>query len=203
MIKVRKKKIEVYNQSSISGITLITLVITIIAILILAAVTIGSLFGENGLLGKSEEAQFKAKMAAIDEQWKLYVADNLTESLGRLDTKQLYAGGDIIYNIIADEEIEMDIGLIRDIRKLFSEVGEEEEKYTMGYEGELYYVSRNTIENNSKKVEWCKELGIKIWDYNGRADSKVVNGEYKLVNRSIPMYPKIRYRICKRKNKVY
>lgn len=188
MMKVRKKKIGIYNKASISGITLITLVITIIALLILAGVTIASLFGENGLLGKSEEAQFKAKMSAIDEQWKLYVADNLAESLGRLDTKQLYAGGDIIYNIVADEEIEMDIGLIRDIRKLFSEVGEEEEKYTMAYEGELYYVSRNTIDNNSKKVEWCKELGIKIWDYKGRADSKVVNGEYKLVNRSIFMY---------------
>lgn len=184
------------------AITLIALVITIIVLLILAGVTLNILVGKNGLLGKSEEAKFKAKMSAIAEEWKLYVAENVTESLGQIDTKQLYAGGNIIYDIIADEEIEMNIGLIKKIREILKEVGEEEEKFTMGFEGELYYVSRNTIENNQQQVQWCKEIGIKIWEYKGRSDSKTVNGDYKLIKRSIFMHSKTRCRICEGKNEI-
>ena len=184
------------------AITLIALVITIIVLLILAGVTLNILVGKNGLLGKSEEAKFKAKMSAIAEEWKLYVAENVTESLGQIDTKQLYAGGNIIYDIIADEEIEMNIGLIKKIREILKEVGEEAQKFTMGFEGELYYVSRNTIENNQQQVQWCKEIGIKIWEYKGRSDSKTVNGDYKLIKRSIFMHSKTRCRICKGKNEI-
>ena len=202
-MKVRKKNKKIYKQSNVSGITLIALVIIIIVLLLLAGVTVYTFFGKNGIMAKTDEAKFKHKMSAIAEQWKLYVADCVAEELGPIDVKQLYAGtvGEgVIYDIIADEEIEMDVGLIRDIRKLLNEVTEVEEKFTMAFEGELYYVSRNTIENNQKQVQWCKEIGIKIWEYKGRADTKVVNGDYKNIKRSISMYPKIRHRVCKGKN---
>ena len=200
MIKVKKKKEKIGKQSNVSGITLIALVLTIIVLLLLAGVSIYTFFGKNGIIAKTDEAKFKHKMSAIAEQWKLYVADCVAEKLDQTDIKQLYAGGGVIYDIIADEEIEMDVGLIRDIRKLLNEVTEVEEKFTMAFEGELYYVSRNTIENNTQQVQWCKELGIKIWEYKGRSDTKIVNGDYKNIKRSLSMYSKIRYRICKRKN---
>ena len=41
------------KEGKIKGITLIALVITIIVMLILAGVTIGTLFGENGILTRS------------------------------------------------------------------------------------------------------------------------------------------------------
>ncbi len=197
---MRKKKEKIDNRSNVSGITLVALVITIIVLLLLAGVTIYTFLGKNGIMAKTDEAKFKHKMSAIAEQWNLYVADCVAEKLGQTDIKQLYAGGSVIYDIIADEEIEMDTGLIRDIRKLLNEVGETEEKFTMGFEGELYYVSRSTIENNQQQVQWCKELGIKIWEYKGRADSKNVNGDYKNIKRSVFMYAEIRYRICERKD---
>ncbi len=200
---MRRKKEKIDNQSNVSGITLIALIITIIVLLILAAVSINAIFGENGLLSQSQEAKFKTKMASIAEQWNLYVADNMAEYPQTVKKSELYAGGDILYDIIADEEIEMDTGLIRNIRELLSEMGEQEEKYCMAYEGDFYYVSRNTTPNNEKQVKWCKEIGIKIWEYKERANTKIVNGEYKLVNRSIFMYTKSRYRICKRKDKIY
>ena len=179
---------KVKKKNNVSGITLIALVIIIIVLLLLAGVTAYAFLGKNGIMAKTEEAKFKHKMSAIAEQWKLYVADCVAEKLGNTDIKQLFTGGDIIYDIIADEEIEMDTGLIRDIRKLLNEVTEKEEKFTIGFEGELYYVSKSSIENNQKQVQWCREIGIKIWEYKGRADTKVVDGDYKNIKRSLFMY---------------
>ena len=48
-----KKEIQMKKEEKIKGITLIALVITIIVMLILAGVTIGTLFGENGILTRS------------------------------------------------------------------------------------------------------------------------------------------------------
>lgn len=155
------------------------------------------------LSGKAEEAKFKAKMSAIKEEWRLYITEQITTNFGDSDTKQLYVGGDIIYDIIADEEIEIDIGLIKDIRKILHEVGDEEEKFTMVFEGELYYVSQSSIPNNKDKVKWCQDLGIKIWEYKAKANNKVVNGDYKLIKRSLPMYAQIKHRICQRKNQIH
>ena len=47
-----------------NGITLIALVITIIVLLILAAITISALTGENGLLSKAIEARKKDRRSS-------------------------------------------------------------------------------------------------------------------------------------------
>ena len=53
------------NNSLISGVTLITLVVTIIVLLILASVSIAMLTGNNGILNKASEAKLENKRAAI------------------------------------------------------------------------------------------------------------------------------------------
>ena len=50
------------------GITLISLVVTIIVLLILAGVTIATLFGDNGIITKALEAKQKTEDAAKEEQ---------------------------------------------------------------------------------------------------------------------------------------
>jgi competence protein ComGC len=50
------------------GITLIALVITIIVLLILAAVSITTLTGENGILGKATTATINMSHATVKEQ---------------------------------------------------------------------------------------------------------------------------------------
>lgn len=55
------------NNSLISGVTLITLVVTIIVLLILASVSIAMLTGNNGILNKASEAKLENKRAAIRE----------------------------------------------------------------------------------------------------------------------------------------
>ncbi len=64
------------------GITLIALVITIIVLLILAAVSIATLTGENGILSKANTAGEQTKDAEEDERVKLAVATALSDNLG-------------------------------------------------------------------------------------------------------------------------
>ena len=58
-----------------SGITLIALVITIIVLLILAAVSIATLTGDNGILTKAQSAKTTNDKAEAEEEMKLLVAD--------------------------------------------------------------------------------------------------------------------------------
>ena len=49
------------------GITLIALVITIIVLLILSAVTIATLTGDNGLLTRANESKIESALGSIRE----------------------------------------------------------------------------------------------------------------------------------------
>ena len=69
-IKEEKEKMKVKlinNHLNQKGITLIALVVTIVVLLILAAVTISAVFGENGLLKTIEIAKEKNKIAEYKE----------------------------------------------------------------------------------------------------------------------------------------
>ncbi len=63
------------------GITLIALVITIIVLLILAAVSIATLTGENGILSKANTAKEETQREDVKEQAKLDIADYVTNDL--------------------------------------------------------------------------------------------------------------------------
>ena len=55
------------------GITLIALVITIVVLLILAGISIMSIFGENGLISKSIKAKVETEKAEITDMLSLSV----------------------------------------------------------------------------------------------------------------------------------
>lgn len=69
-----------YSKEKNTGITLIALVITIIVLLILAGVTVATLTGDNGLLGKAGQAQNANKESIAREKIQVEVAGsfNLT-----------------------------------------------------------------------------------------------------------------------------
>lgn len=56
------------------GITLIALIVTVIVLLILAGVTIGTLFGENGIITRANEAKTKTEEASREEKINLQKA---------------------------------------------------------------------------------------------------------------------------------
>ena len=61
------------------GITLIALVITVIVLLILAGITIGVLFGDNGIITRSILSQFATEMQTIQEKVELKKQSNAME----------------------------------------------------------------------------------------------------------------------------
>ncbi len=67
------KKLRNKRKLKNNGITLIALVITIIVLLILAAVSIATLTGDNGLVTKANDASDRTREANAMEQVRLSV----------------------------------------------------------------------------------------------------------------------------------
>ena len=64
--KMQEKKI-----NNTRGITLIALVVTIIVLIILAGISINATFGENGIIGRTQEAERMQNIARISEKLEL------------------------------------------------------------------------------------------------------------------------------------
>ena len=71
------------------GITLIALVITIIVLLILAAISIATLTGENGILTKANTAKMQTEIEEAKEQAKLDIADYVADKLQKQEDATL------------------------------------------------------------------------------------------------------------------
>lgn len=63
-----------------NGITLIALIITIIVLLILAGVTINTIFGENGIIQKTNNAKLEQEKSEIKEIVSLSVTNITIEN---------------------------------------------------------------------------------------------------------------------------
>ena len=110
-IKINKKSAR-RNYSNQTGITLIALVVTIVVLLILAAVTINAIFGENGLIKQIDIAKEKNEIAEyVDDlnrkllEARINVANDESKILE--ETKRLVAE-DEKYNEATIGEIEGD-----------------------------------------------------------------------------------------------
>lgn len=82
-----KQDIDIKRRTQ-SGITLIALVVTIIVLLILAAVSISTLTGENGILTNAKEARDKTREANARETVQIEVLGSY-DSDGKLSTELL------------------------------------------------------------------------------------------------------------------
>ena len=85
MIKTKKER----NKDMNKGITLIALVITIIVLLILAAVSIATLTGENGILTRANDAKTSTEIAEEKEKVELATVAALADDNGG-DIKEDY-----------------------------------------------------------------------------------------------------------------
>ena len=89
IIKKEKEFNKIKFKESEKGITLIALVITIIVLLILAAVSIAMLTGENGILKKASTAKEKHLIAQYEEELNLCIMEMQTDELGTLTMEKL------------------------------------------------------------------------------------------------------------------
>jgi len=81
------------NVTKNKGVTLIALVITIIVLLILASVSITTLFGQDGIITKGQEAARKTEDAAKNEQEFLNYAEDYMESVSKAIGDKMTAAG--------------------------------------------------------------------------------------------------------------
>lgn len=176
-----KKRKQIQKYSNANGITLIALIVMIIILLILASITVSLLLGDNGIIGRAKEASFKTRLSQIKEEWDLHIAELQMGSLGEYDIKNIYAG-DVLIDIIYEENLPIKEKQVQDIKELITKVGEEEETYLIIHEGELYYVSQPKIPNNDIQVKWCQDINIKIWNYTPPTGMDSTNGSYEKVN---------------------
>ena len=76
-----KKRVQLQENSQNKGITLIALVVTIVVLLILAGITIGLVFGPNGVVKKAQEAANKTNEAVINEQVQMNSVTSTIENM--------------------------------------------------------------------------------------------------------------------------
>ena len=77
------------NKDTISGITLIALVVTIIILLILSGITISYTMGEEGIIQKAKEASFKQEVSGIKEQFELQKLLGSLGQTGELESEKI------------------------------------------------------------------------------------------------------------------
>ena len=159
------------------GITLIALVITIIVLLILAAVSIAMLTGENGILKKASTSREKTEINSADEEIKLVISELKAEKqLTNVNTNEFLASKvpdslDDYEKIDAEYELERkgyslvineDGDIIGKIQKSGTRPKIENIKITS--------VEGTEIENNSQEIGTKLKISFKVYIEGGKID---------------------------------
>ena len=109
------------NVKEKKGITLIALVVTIVVLLILAAVSISMLGGENGIITQAQNAKEETRGGEVEEERNLWMSEitmskttgetvqSIEEKLEELKNKGLLSEEEV-NTILADEENSIQIG---------------------------------------------------------------------------------------------
>ena len=130
-----------------SAITLIALVVTIVILLILAAVSIGMLAGENGIIKQAQDSKEKTDIADEKE---------------RVELAAVAAAGKDGWGEITEENL---------AEELTKNIGTRDEDYTLSKEGESFLVTYTDsnrsyiVDANGNIIEVVKRDGLKVGDY--------------------------------------
>lgn len=170
MAKIREKHKLKFKEN---GITLVTLVITIIVLLILAGVTISSIFGDSGIIKNATEAQILSELVNVKEALEIYKITNYAH--GDMSNEELVEEGLLKEVFIKDTyrtvAIITDLKAI-DIKSKFGKGGEkqkdtEEETLLDMYnvygidmsDGTLYYIRDGIWSIEGQKVTYIASGG--------------------------------------------
>jgi len=103
----RQKK----RHNQISGITLIVLVVTLIVLLLLAGITIGTLFGENGVINKASKAKTGTELAEKEESNSINkMESDMTEKIENMQKEKGWRQPNPLSTEITNGEITLKIG---------------------------------------------------------------------------------------------
>ena len=138
------------------GITLVALVVTIVAIIIIAGISINLLLGENGILTKAKEAKKAQKVAEVKEKLSLEIAAAETDAIIRdenLEQRQL-------------EDIINKYGTLQDDGDT---ILTKEDNYELSLK-EIWYGVLSTSGSYSDKVEQVEMLEKEVEDLKKKCE---------------------------------
>lgn len=160
-VKHSERRNKKMNKNRNNGITLIALIITIIVLLILAGITVSMLTGDNGLLNKTSEAQFKSDLSSFKEQLEIFKTSKIMEN-NSFSEDTLNASADentLQYNTKPAEET-------GNIEKIINNIDNK-------YKGKVEIIKGQLIYNTQSKqeIKWIQDLGLEANPY------EINNGE--------------------------
>ena len=88
---MQKTNKQITQKNKERGITLVALVVTIIVLLILAGVTISSIFGDSGIIKNATEAQILTELSNVKEALEMYKITNYSH--GDMSNEELVEEG--------------------------------------------------------------------------------------------------------------
>ena len=177
----RSKNFSIYeertlNESELSGITLLALVVTIIVLLILAGVTISAINSNNGVLTQAKRATITSDLSKYKEEVELYKASKQLESTenkngtngNRFEATSLnasYLENSLVYNTKGDSQNGDITTIIPDLKKDYHD-GKRDNGEISVTNGQMVFKSTNDEQ----------DLGIEVDPYNVKIE-KDSNGK--------------------------
>ena len=160
--KMKKTKVN-YNYKE-AGITLVALVVTIIVLLILAGVTISLALGDNGIIGKAQEASNMYANATKDEKNALNELTSEIERLSKRGDDGEGGGGGSTGPVIKDKD-----GATIDLANIASYYG-----HDVTYNGKAYQLFLVDTAGKYSNGE------SRIWlQYKGYVDGVLLTGHFE------------------------
>ena len=165
-----KVKKELKSQKAI---TLVALIITIIALLILAGITIGTLTADNGVIKKATEAQILTELSSVEEALEIYKIKEHND--GDMSNEELVEEG-LLKEVFINDTYRT-VGIITNLEKIEvngklgknGEKQEETEVHTIldlydvygidMIDGTLYYIRDGIWSIEGKKVTYTASTG--------------------------------------------
>jgi len=178
MYKMKKLNLERKKFNS-KGITLVALVVTIVILLILAGITVASLTGDNGLIGKSGEAKKQTEISEGLEQIEIAVTQS-TNKRGNIDETKLAKNLSKINGLkyISSDNEEIDVTENTEI-KLTAKVKLKGNTFKINDEGNISYKKDGTIDNEDIINSPETYYGHYVTNYNSPNDAGIqdANGQ--------------------------
>ena len=189
MISTRTKDKRILEESKLSGITLLALVVTIIVLLILAGVTISAINSNNGVLTQAKRATITSDLSKYKEEVELYKASKQLESTGnkngtngnRFEATSLnasYLENSLVYNTKGDSQNGDITTIIPDLKKDYHD-GKRDNGEISVTNGQMVFKSTNDelykiAQDLGYKI--AQDLGIEVDPYNVKIE-KDSNGK--------------------------
>lgn len=179
MYKMKKLNLERKKFNS-KGITLVALVVTIIILLVLAGITVASLTGDNGLIGKTGEAKKQTEISEGLEQLEIAVTQS-TNKRGNIDETKLAKNLSKINGLkyINAEKEEIDVEENTEI-KLTAKVKFKGNTFKIKKDGKISYKKDGTIDNEDIRNVPATYYGRYVTNYNSPNDEGIVNEDNQL-----------------------